>query len=105
MSSPLVNRRKFLQMGATGIGIFAAGGLVRNSQAASSAPFYKLKDIGPLQPPDENGFMLPSGFSCRVVARSGEVPVGTSGYTWHSSPDGGACFPTTDGGWVYVSNS
>ena len=31
MSSPLVNRRKFLQMGATGIGIFAAGGLVRNS--------------------------------------------------------------------------
>ncbi len=108
MNSPLVNRRKFLQMGATGIGIFAAGGLVRNSQAASSAssaPFYKLKDIGPLQAPDENGFMLPSGFSCRVVARSGEVPVGTSGYTWHSSPDGGACFPTTDGGWVYVSNS
>jgi secreted PhoX family phosphatase len=28
-----------------------------------------------------------------------------TGYTWHRFPDGGACFPRPDGGWVYVSNS
>ncbi|MDP6651795.1 MAG: DUF839 domain-containing protein [Gammaproteobacteria bacterium] len=103
-----INRRKFLQMGASGIGLFAAGGLANCSgdvSANSSAPFYKLKDIGPLQAPDEHGLMLPAGFSYRIVARSGEAPVGLPGYTWHGSPDGGACFPTEDGGWVYVSNS
>ena len=26
-------------------------------------------------------------------------------YTWHMAPDGGACFPMPDGGWVYASNS
>ena len=108
MSSMFINRRKFFAMGAAGIGMFAGGGLVRHSQATaatSSAPFYKLSDIGSLQPPDENGFMLPPGFSYREVARSGQSPGGSSGYIWHPSPDGGACFPTDDGGWVYVSNS
>ena len=28
-----------------------------------------------------------------------------SNYAWHAAPDGGSCFPTADGGWVYVSNS
>lgn len=28
-----------------------------------------------------------------------------TGYNWHMFPDGGAVFPTEDGGWVYVSNS
>ncbi|MGH8878896.1 MAG: alkaline phosphatase PhoX, partial [Stackebrandtia sp.] len=56
---------------------------------------------GPLGPPDTNGVCLPSGFSSRVVARSGQ-PVG--GTNWHAAPDGGACFG--DGaGWIYVSNS
>ena len=35
---------------------------------------------------------------------TGQV-VANSSYTWHSAPDGGCCFPTGDGGWVYVSNS
>ena len=108
MTSIHVNRRRFLQMGAAGIGLFTAGGLTRCSNdtaASSTAPFYKLGDIGPLQAPDEFGVMLPPGFSYRVVARSGEAPAGLPGYTWHGSPDGGACFPTADGGWVYVSNS
>ena len=26
-------------------------------------------------------------------------------YSWHGAPDGGACFPVSGGGWVYVSNS
>lgn len=56
---------------------------------------------GPLGPADANGVALPSGFTSRIVARSGR-PVG--GLLWHPAPDGGACFP--DGaGWIYVSNS
>lgn len=53
---------------------------------------------------DANGFFLQPGFSTRVVATSGQPPV-TGKPNWHSAPDGGACFPAPDGGWVYVSNS
>src|SRR4051812_19852923 len=59
---------------------------------------------GPLLAADANGIMLPAGFTSRIVARSGQ-PVGTTGYSWHAAPDGGATFPATAGGWTYVSNS
>jgi len=59
--------------------------------------------LGPLGDPDANGVRLPEGFTSRVVATTGEEVPGT-GYTWHVSPDGGACFPQDDGGWIYVSN-
>ncbi len=90
-------------MGAAGTACFLSGGIVRAQQ--QRAAFEQLKNIGPLQPPNANGLMLPPGFRSRVVARSGEAPVGLPGYTWHPAPDGGACFATQDGGWVYVSNS
>jgi hypothetical protein len=46
--------------------------------------------------------MLPSGFTSRVIARSGQTVAGT-GHVWHGAPDGGACF--ADGtGWIYVSH-
>jgi uncharacterized protein len=54
---------------------------------------------------DANGVRLPTGFSSRIVARSGSVPCTGSSYAWHAAPDGGACFATKDGGWIYVSNS
>ena len=57
-----------------------------------------------LRPPDANGLKLLSGFASRKVATTGQQ-VGSTGYTWHSDPDGGACFPMGDGGWVYVSNA
>lgn len=57
-----------------------------------------------LLPPNEDGLRLPEGFRSRVVARSSQ-PVGQSNYIWHGAPDGGAVFPTEDGGWIYVSNS
>jgi hypothetical protein len=60
---------------------------------------------GDLAPPDESGLAVPYGFTGRVVARSGER---VEGLTWHSAPDGGACFPHADAGddgWIYVSNS
>jgi secreted PhoX family phosphatase len=53
---------------------------------------------------DANGVRLPAGFSSRIIARSGSR-VGTTGYTWHGAPDGGACYPVSGGGWIYVSNS
>ena len=59
---------------------------------------------GPLGAVDANGLRLPAGFTSRIVATSGQA-VGGTGYVWHDNPDGGACFATADGGWVYASNS
>jgi hypothetical protein len=59
---------------------------------------------GELLAPDANGLQLPAGFTSRVVAASLEPVPGTT-HVWHAFPDGGACVPTDDGGWIYVSNS
>lgn len=113
---PGLSRRGFLARLCVGAGLAACGPalLARSGhhwQAAAPAP-----DRGPLgalgQPahpgqlldPDANGLRLPPGFSSRVIARGLEVVPGT-GYPWHTWPDGGACFPQPDGGWIYVSNS
>jgi len=105
MNTLFEKRRRFLQMGAAGLACFLAGGFSRHAQAADAAAFVSLSRIGPLQAADHNGIMLPAGFKSRVVARSSERPVVNSAYRWHASPDGGACFATADGGWIYVSNS
>lgn len=65
----------------------------------------RFASIGPLQAADANGLMLPAGFTSRVVAVSGQAPVLGGTYAWHTFPDGGATYPTGDGGWVYTSNS
>ena len=62
-----------------------------------------IETLGPLQPANADGLMLPAGFTSRVVARSGERVSGTS-YRWHSAPDGGAVFAKAGGGWIYASN-
>lgn len=56
--------------------------------------------------PDENGLLLPEGFTSRKLATVGEV-VPSTGPTivWPRNPDGGACFDAGDGGWIYVVNS
>lgn len=71
-----------------------------------------LADVGALFDSGVDGIFLPEGFSVRAVARhlSNPVtgafdPLGLAGYNWHEAPDGGACFATDDGGWIYVSNS
>lgn len=48
---------------------------------------------------------LPKGATLRVVATAGTKAAANSDYVWHGSPDGGECFATQDGGWVYVCNS
>lgn len=110
-------RRQFLRAGLHGASALALGfggllgGQVALARSAGAAPRVPLADrIGPLLPPDTNGLRLPPGFTSRVIAVSQELVPGTS-YRWHTFPDGGATFPTSDplgepdGGWVYVSNS
>ena len=112
MDSPrnkLYNRRNFIRLGLTGVGLFATGSLLRNhflpESDIESIVFKSLNSIGDLLPADENGIMLPAGFKSRIVAHTGITPVPSSTYTWHKAPDGGATFATDDGGWIYVSNS
>ncbi len=107
----VLNRRKLLGDTISGLGLLGIGGGGLSSLATAS-PFLcsrSLSKIGPLQAPDANGIRLPKGFGSRLVAASGTpVRLGNeknSSYLWHIEPDGGACYATPDGGWIYVSNS
>jgi len=100
----LVTRRAVLRGAIAGAGTLAVSrwlGPLRAlaSQPSGAAARWELGNA------DANGVRLPAGFTSRIVARSGKRPVSSSPYAWHASPDGGACFPTDDGGWVYASNS
>jgi hypothetical protein len=102
-----VNRRRFLRR-ASGLGAvltLGPGQLARALATPSAAPVQPSDSpYGPLQAPDANGLELPAGFTSRVVANS-LLPVAGTSHVWHAFPDGGACVPTDDGGWIYVSNS
>ncbi len=114
------SRRAFLWKSFTGLGLLAIGPSLfsgcNDDEGGDSSCTAKpgdgkpypttsnIANLGPLQPPDENGLMLPAGFKSKILARSGEVVACTS-YVWHGAPDGGATFPTEDGGWIYVSNA
>ena len=64
-----------------------------------------ISRYGPLAAtPDANDLRLPEGFTSELLAVGGERVPGTS-YEWHAFPDGGACFATDDGGWIYTNNS
>ena len=115
--SPDPYRRALLRSGFLGLGLFASGGWLagcghgfNNESGASgdaeATPQSQIPSLGPLQStPDANGLRLPSGFTSRVVARSGHKPLDAANYVWHTAPDGAAVFSTEDGGWIYVSNS
>ena len=96
-------RREFLRRSFAGLGWMMAGGVLSRCSTEGGA-MSNIANLGPLEGPDENGLLLPAGFSSRIIARSGQA-VGDTGYVWHNAPDGGAVFPTGDGGWIYVSNS
>ncbi|MGW4921932.1 alkaline phosphatase PhoX [Streptomyces parvulus] len=97
-----MDRRTLLRTAVVGGSTVLGGTLWRG--AAYAAPAQPGSGpYGALGSPDANGLRLPAGFTSRVIARSGQKVAGTS-YTWHSAPDGGACY--ADGsGWIYVSNS
>ena len=98
------SKRKFLKSIGSASILFAGANLPVwainfSANASASDQSYKLLK------PDQNNLMLMKGFTSRVVATTGKKPFKGSKYRWHKSPDGGATFPTSDGGWIYVSNS
>lgn len=97
-----MERRNFLRMSALAAGTTAFSASWWQEAFAAPAQL-AASPYGALQAANSHGIQLPPGFTSQIVARSGQVVSGTS-YTWHSAPDGGACF--ADGtGWIYVSNS
>ncbi len=97
----MIDRRRFLGCTLGGAALAVVGGERALAQPAQpgDGPY------GPLAgAPDGNGLLLPAGFSSRIIARS-PLPVAGTAHLWHIFPDGGATFPTDDGGWIYVSNS
>lgn len=98
----MVDRRLFLRSAFVGVGVATLSGVVL--EAASAVPAQPgASPYGSLLAADANGVALPTGFTSRIVARSGQTVPGTS-YVWHAAPDGGACYPNGSG-WMYVSNS
>jgi hypothetical protein len=88
-----MSRRDFVRVAGGGTLLLAVGG----------SGLLAACDPGQLQPTDANGLRLQSGFTSRIIATTGQ-PVASTGYVWHTAPDGGACFALADGGWSYVSN-
>ncbi|MXM62069.1 DUF839 domain-containing protein [Streptomyces sp. HUCO-GS316] len=98
-----MERRHLLRAAALGGASAVFGGTLWRGAAYAAPAQPGPGPYGALGSPDANGIRLPSGFTSRVIARSGQTVDGTS-YTWHNAPDGGACY--ADGtGWIYVSNS
>jgi secreted PhoX family phosphatase len=98
-----VERRHLLRAAVLGGASAALGGTLWRGAAYAAPAQPGTGPYGPLGSPDANGIRLPAGFTSRVIARSGQR-VGSTSYTWHNAPDGGACY--ADGtGWIYVSNS
>lgn len=127
---PKLPRRAVLQGGLAGLAMVLSRSLVAcsktNGSAAPAGPHAgdaavadelgyapiarpklvsKIAEIGPLGDPDANGIRIAPGFTARIVGRSSKPPIEGKDVLWHSAPDGGATFPTDDGGWIYVSNS
>jgi hypothetical protein len=100
----VVKRRDFLRYASALVGTTVVGGSLWQEALAAFPATGGPGPYGPLQAPDANGLRLPAGFSAREVARGLELVAGT-GYSWHVSPDGGACFAAPGGDWIYVSNS
>ncbi len=98
-----MDRRTFLRAAVIGTPTAVAFGFSVAPQALAFPAQTGPSPYGGLQAADARGIMLPQGFTSRVLARSTQTVSGT-GYTWHSAPDGGACFANGTG-WIYVSNS
>jgi uncharacterized protein len=101
-----MDRRRFLSNSLVIAGSVIASQvpLIRSATAAGGPATANDGPYGPLLPPNADGIQLPKGFSSRVLGVTGTTVAGST-YTWHVAPDGGACFPDADNGWVYVSNS
>jgi hypothetical protein len=99
-----MKRRQFLAWTAAGLcGVTLGAAFWREVFAQPAVP--GPSPYGPISDsPDANGLRLPAGFTSRVIAVTGRLVPNTAHF-WHPLPDGGACFPMSDGGWAYTSNS
>ena len=99
-----LDRRQFLRGSVAGAASLAFSSSLWRTLLAEPVSSVGTGPYGPLLAPDANGLRLPAGFTSRVIARSEQIVPGTT-YLWHHAPDGGAVYPTPDGGWIYTSNS
>ncbi len=107
-----LNRREFVARNMRYLSAILASPLLTACSDSGHSSKYEpetsrvsnLTNLGPLGDADANGCRLPSGFTCRAVARSSQPVLAGSDFKWHGAPDGGACFENGDG-WIYVSNS
>ncbi|WP_419928965.1 alkaline phosphatase PhoX [Candidatus Poriferisocius sp.] len=97
-----MDRREFLRAAVVATGGAVTVPLVGSAVGAQPGPgpYGSLDGIEP----DENGILLPPGFTSRIVAMAGE-PVGKSEYRWLVYPDGAAVFDDGEGGWYHTVNS
>lgn len=105
-----LDRRNFLLNSISAMGALSLGpGLTSMVSAQPFVDYRTLKNLGPLQAANAVGLRLPAGFTGQMIAQAGKKVRRADGsetaYKWHTFPDGGACFSTEDGGWIYVSNS
>lgn len=105
-----LDRRNFLLNSLGALGALSLGpGLTSMVSAQPFVDYRTLKNLGPLQAANAVGMRLPAGFSGQMIAQAKKKVRRADGtetaYVWHTYPDGGACFPTEDGGWIYTSNS
>ena len=96
-----LSKRRLLQQGLCGLSVYGVGAIWSNVLIGGCSSQQGSK----LLPADANGVRLPAGYSSRIIARSSQPVLATQDFRWHAAPDGGACFSTDDGGWIYVSNS
>ena len=90
----MFSRRDFLHNAMLGLSGMALSRYVSARPLSRQLVLYKNSNV-----------LIPENASIRIVARSQQRVTAKSQYRWHSAPDGGACFATDDGGWIYVSNS
>ncbi len=94
-----ISRRAMLSSSVSAAAAVMIGAPRAGALAAGDGPYGPLSNVLP-----DLGLLLPEGFRARIIGRYDE-PVADTTYRWHLFPDGGACFPTDGGGWIYVSNS
>lgn len=86
-----IDRRRFLRLAAGVVALTGLGtGLVRSNLTP--------------EPETSTRLLVPREFTPKIIARSGQRLMAESYYRWHAAPDGGGCFASNDGGWIYVSN-
>jgi secreted PhoX family phosphatase len=96
-----LSRRRLLKQGLCGLSVYGVGATWSNLLIGGCSNQESVS----LLPADTNGVRLPVGYSSRIVARSSQPVLPGQTFLWHAAPDGGACFATGGGGWIYVSNS